>query len=761
MQNRWVFFLCLLMSTMVGGWALAADYYVDAQSGVDTNPGTLGSPWRTIAQVNVAPLSAGDRVLFKRGCEFRGQLVPHSGNGTASVTYGAYGTGAKPKLYGSADYSSSGVWNDEGSNIWSAGHAPSTGAELLPNPSFDADLAQWSLYVDGAAGADATISRTTAVGEYDSGPAGGKVVCGTGSGTAITSLQLSTQPLAVLVDQWYVLEFRAKASSAFALNSIAFVKNASPWTVYADAVSKTDFSITPTWTTYRVYLHANRTANDVLVSLLLGNALPAGATFYLDSLSFKACAYEPLALDVGNLILNSEALCGEKVQLSNSLTAQGRFWYDNDNALLTMFSTGNPGSVYSKIECALNYDLVNINNCSYVIIENLDLRYAGANGINGTNSHHIRIRDCDFSYIGGGQLFGYPSYVRYGNAVQFWEGAHDCWVERCRMDQIYDTGISPQGKAVNQQYNLYFQNNLITNCHWSIEMWNQPAGSSMSHIYVENNTCLNAGYGWSYAQRPDKYPAHLTFFTNQSTTDHLVIRNNVFAHSKLGIVLGDRPSILKSTMDYNLWYQTGSSTLAYIYDLSQTYTTAQFAQFNVDFGANTHAVYADPQLDLQFRPGALSPCVDAGEASPYVTADFILTTRPQGLRTDIGAYETVPLATPTPTVTWVPTQTVTPTSTPGDETYLNGKVVLAFPNPAGDVMRFAVARQEKPTEVGIRIYNTTGERVAELRESVAAATGAVLTWNCAGVAPGLYLVQLTLDGKTSAKLKVAVFKNRK
>ncbi len=51
--------------------------------------------WKTLAKVGEAELCEGDGVFFRRGDLFRGILRTKSG-----VTYAAYGTGEKPKLYG-------------------------------------------------------------------------------------------------------------------------------------------------------------------------------------------------------------------------------------------------------------------------------------------------------------------------------------------------------------------------------------------------------------------------------------------------------------------------------------------------------------------------------------------------------------------------------------------------------------------------------------------------------------------------------------
>lgn len=70
-------------------------FYVSS-SGNDENDGLSPErPWQTLKKVSDAPLGEGDGVLFCRGDLFRGYIKAKSG-----VSYGAYGVGEKPKLYG-------------------------------------------------------------------------------------------------------------------------------------------------------------------------------------------------------------------------------------------------------------------------------------------------------------------------------------------------------------------------------------------------------------------------------------------------------------------------------------------------------------------------------------------------------------------------------------------------------------------------------------------------------------------------------------
>ncbi|KKQ60703.1 MAG: hypothetical protein US81_C0014G0008 [Parcubacteria group bacterium GW2011_GWE2_38_18] len=103
--NIWqksIFFLFLFFAlSLITNKVQAATYYVDAVNGNDASVGNIQtSPIKTITAVNKKALLAGDTVLFKAGqtWQTQGSLVPKSGTMNAYITYGTYGTGAKPKL---------------------------------------------------------------------------------------------------------------------------------------------------------------------------------------------------------------------------------------------------------------------------------------------------------------------------------------------------------------------------------------------------------------------------------------------------------------------------------------------------------------------------------------------------------------------------------------------------------------------------------------------------------------------------------------
>lgn len=112
-----ILFLLLLAPASQG-----LTYYV-SQGGNDSNNGTSpATPWQTISKVNSINFAPGDSMLFRRGDTWLNEshIVVRSGNASAQVTYGAYGSGQKPIIRKHRDVTG---WNVEASwtqsgNAW-------------------------------------------------------------------------------------------------------------------------------------------------------------------------------------------------------------------------------------------------------------------------------------------------------------------------------------------------------------------------------------------------------------------------------------------------------------------------------------------------------------------------------------------------------------------------------------------------------------------------------------------------------------------
>ena len=407
-------------------------YHVDATRGDDARDGlSPGAAWRSLPRVNEARLQPGDRVLFRRGETWRGQLIPHSGSEAVAITYGAFGEGDKPVLLGSVAMNRVPDWQSAGPGIW-----------------------------------------------------------------ATTE---DNQPL-------------------------------------------------------------------------------------------------PLSVDVGNVIFDRGAAVGVKKWRIADLRQEGDYYYDSRRRQVLLCSAANPAAGHRSIELALKRHVIDEGGRSYVTYENLALRYGAAHGIGGGSTHHITVRDCDISYIGGGHQGTTPAGkpVRFGNGVEFWAGAHDCLVEGCRLWEIYDAALTNQGSGTNVQENITYRRNVIWNSEYSFEYWNRDQTSRTRNIRFEHNTCVNAGYGWGHHQRPDPNGRHLMFYDNTAATEAVFVCDNIFCNATDSCLrLHGRDWTASLTMDRNCWFQSQGPIL--LWGVQQV-GADQFDAFRRQHGFDAHSKVADPKF---------------------------------------------------------------------------------------------------------------------------------------------------------------------
>ena len=99
--------IVLLMFCFVQSYAQKT-YYFSSSFGSDSNLGSEASPFQTISKLNSLVLVPGDKILFKKGDTFIGQiLVSYSGTSGSPIVYDSYGTGDLPIL--SASNGSNGI----------------------------------------------------------------------------------------------------------------------------------------------------------------------------------------------------------------------------------------------------------------------------------------------------------------------------------------------------------------------------------------------------------------------------------------------------------------------------------------------------------------------------------------------------------------------------------------------------------------------------------------------------------------------------
>ncbi|MGE5611876.1 MAG: hypothetical protein ACM359_21700 [Bacillota bacterium] len=593
MQILWILVVGVLLSvqTVRGATPQAGapsrTFYVDARGGDDARDGmTPETAWRSLEKVNRAALHPGDKVLFRRGQTWRGQLRPQSGDASGVITYGTYGEGPKPLLLGSVAMDRPEDWQPAAEGIWATAPMRITPVAVQTN----LEPMRWQLHQE--AGAACTLDPLS---PEANGPAGYRLAC-RASGTAANHIQLIVAGLSLREGEYYLLTFRARSTQAFALPGVSLMKAGAPYSSYADRLSALP-TLGAEWAEYAIPFRAQQTANDARITVYLGGALPAGATLSIQPralLTARCSQPAPLAVDVGNIIFDQGQSTGFKKWREPDLREEGDYFYDASTLQVKLRSSDNPAKRYHSIELALNKHIIDQGGRGYVTYEDLALRYGAAHGIGGGSTQHITVRNCDIAYIGGGHQFtrpdGHP--VRFGNGVEFWADARDCLVEGCRLWEIYDAALTNQGDGTNVQENITYRRNVIWNCEYSFEYWNRGPASHTRAIRFEHNTCVNAGFGWGYRQRPDPNGRHLMFYDNSAITEGVSVRYNIFCNAKDSCLrLHGRDWTASLNMDYNCWFQSKGSLLLWG---NEMVTPDRSAEFLHKRGLDPHSIVAEP-----------------------------------------------------------------------------------------------------------------------------------------------------------------------
>jgi len=91
-------------------------YYVSVNGDDNNNGLSPETPIKSLDRIETLELQEGDAILFKRGDVFRFARTVELKNG---ITYGSYGEGVKPRIYGSPEnYAQNKTWKQTNQNVW-------------------------------------------------------------------------------------------------------------------------------------------------------------------------------------------------------------------------------------------------------------------------------------------------------------------------------------------------------------------------------------------------------------------------------------------------------------------------------------------------------------------------------------------------------------------------------------------------------------------------------------------------------------------
>ena len=459
--------------------ASAATYYVDATGGNDSKDGlSNATPWKTIAKVNAASFNPGDTILFKRGETWRDANlgVIWSGSSGSPITFGAYGSGAKP-IFNGADLKTS--WVSEG---LTANANLESNPEAFNNWSHDAMTVNanspWIYSPKNTLTVD-TLKPTATEGYsqiYD-----------------FPSLNASTQytfsvyaaALFPLLHRWIMLEFiyfdsdwnqtLGSASCYFDIgkgtaaigtcngtdaSSLTMAGDASNGSIHWYRASITD-TTPPGTVNSLVFIHAADADGDQFVTEESREeyAVWYGVWGAKVEQSSSPSPYESGTVYYANSTVDSLVAFEDGARM-NRHTAKDLFvnsyYYDAGNSRVYVRTSGdNSPSGYTIETGSRDYCVTIGENESYITFDGIHFKNANADNVLSEGTH-ITIQDCESSWS-------------QGNGIVYGDYASDNVLSGCSIhDNGYAGVIAWKNAASPGHENIISQNEINDNLVWGV-----------------------------------------------------------------------------------------------------------------------------------------------------------------------------------------------------------------------------------------------------------------------------------------------------
>lgn len=244
------------------------------------------------------------------------------------------------------------------------------------------------------------------------------------------------------------------------------------------------------------------------------------------------------AYNIGFIADEQGNIYGARKETKEELENEYEFYCENNYFYIK--SDKNPNDKLGNIKIIPRNNLVKVS--SNTIINGLNIQYTGAHGIVKKNEelNNVYIHDCIMQNIGGSVQFE-SSFIRYGNAIEFWNQGENILVENCIIRNTYDSGFTFQGTSVTTGFeNIVARNNIFINCTYSVEIFcrNDSLGDDsieigISKCDVTNNLSINQGKGWGYEVRPNKYiVGELVTWSLPKSKTNFVVKNNTYYNSR-------------------------------------------------------------------------------------------------------------------------------------------------------------------------------------------------------------------------------------
>jgi len=469
--------------------------------------------FKTIADVNARTFVPDDIIYFRKGQTWREQLtVPSSGTSGHPITFGAFGTGDKPKIYGSEQLS---TWTEEVSETitkvqdWAYNSAsadtvttsytntPTQGNLLLAfakgvgsdtNASISGftkavgvqmSSTSWTALFYKVAGASEskdvvvvwTGSTSTAmeIAEYSglSSPVLDQVQYNTYSGANVTAWSSGTTPTTTAAVELCIAGFWMSGATGNAVsytNSFVESKHGTNHSLATRVTAATGaYETTYTWTT--------AVKCGGLIATFKGSPTP--------NRWYATCTADPTVVWFINT--DGSIKWGREKASKATLTAEYDWWWDDPNDRLYVYAATDPDSRYASVENAARSYGIEFSTKSYITIQDIEVAYVAAsaikNGVTGTNA---TIDSCTLHHAGAWDaadancIVIRGSYSTVSNNLIYDAGTHGIYVVGGTTGQT-TTNVTVSG---NEIYNCY---------HTGIDIMGPNAGGTVTNTSVLRN----------------------------------------------------------------------------------------------------------------------------------------------------------------------------------------------------------------------------------------------------------------------------------
>lgn len=319
------------------------------------------------------------------------------------------------------------------------------------------------------------------------------------------------------------------------------------------------------------------------------------------------------------------------------------FYCDRD--YLYIKSSENPYSKLGELKLATKTNLLITQ--SNLKIENIEFSGTGAHGLVNSDEtiENVEISNNIIQDIGGSYLNG---TTRYGNGIEFYgANASNVVVKDNIIRNVYDVGFTIQGTKGSGK-NIIVKNNVFVSNSQDSEVWENGAATGIESYEFTNNISVNAGRGWGYNARLEKYvTAHILFWGYSIENTDIYFHDNTvynprriyFIEQTYGTdVFFKENDYIKS--DYNTYFLAEDSTI-----FRDSYKIAEKDNFISEYQKDEHSVFLLIEVEEHKVNGA-------------VTFNDIKEIR------KLFGVEEEPTVIPSPTTTMEPTPTVTTEPSP-------------------------------------------------------------------------------------------------